>query len=182
MSPITRMHHGTVRIDPTLLDDIDWVLSMDSALPAENIGAVTDRVRAHWAAYRNPANDDELSEAMTALNDEGPHDYLTVMEVDSVQRLRASLTTDGTVDAELLSEVWNLLVVLTLSFSSECGADPCCNECDWCRFLLLQDRVSAVFDRAGFERPAYVDPLDYDPDEVWCNRGAALAESAGDPR
>lgn len=169
MSPVTRHHRGVARIDPTLLDDIDWVLDMDTAEAPEVVGPLGDQLRDY---NRDLSLDDERDHA------EGIHDWLHVREVDSVQRLRASLNDDGLVDAAFLSEVRNVLDGLTLSFESECNGDPCCNECQWCRFLLLRDRCDAAFNRGGFGRPAYLDALDYDPDEVW-RASMAPAEAGG---
>ena len=157
MSPVTRMHHGTVQVDPALLDDIDWVLDMDTAEPPEVVRPLGDQLRDY---HRDLSLDDDRNFA------DGIHDWLHVREVDSVQRLRASLAA-GAVAAKFLSEVRNVLDGLTLSFESECNGDPCCNRCQWCRFLILRDRCDATLDRAGFERPVYSTPLDYDPDEAW---------------
>ncbi|MGI5247588.1 hypothetical protein [Dactylosporangium sp. CA-139066] len=170
MSPVTRHHRGAVQIDPTLLDDIDWVLDMDTAAAPEVVRPLGDELRDY---HRDLSLDYDRDHV------EGIHDWLYVREVDSVQRLRASLTPGGAVDAQFLSEVRNILDGLTLSFESECGADPCCNDCKWCWFLLLRDRCDAAFNRAGFSRPAYLDALDYDPDEVWRTRGAAATPAGG---
>lgn len=157
MSPVTRHHRGRVAIDPSLLDDIDGVLAMDTAEPPEVVRPLGDQLR----DYHRDLNLDR--ERDTA---EGVHDWMYVSEVDSVQRCRASLD-GGTVDAQYFSEVRNVLDGLTLSFESECGGGDCCNECNWCRFLILRDRCDVALNRQGFERPAYLDEPDYDPDELW---------------
>lgn len=168
MSPITRMHRGRVAIIPSLLDDIDGVLAMDTAEPAEVVRPLGDLLRDY---HRDLSLDRERNEV------DGIHDWLHVREVDSVQRLRASLDGD-TVDAHYFSEVRNVLDGLTLSFESECGGDQCCNECDWCRFLILRDRCDVTLNRQGFERPAYLDEPDYDPDEMWRSGRRTTAEPA----
>ncbi len=166
MPPVLRAWPGgTARIPATLLDDIHWTLDMDTAAPRAEVlarVAATDR-RYDW------------SEPYV-------HDWLDPYEVNAVQRLRGwHRLRHGTltVSADHLAAVRNVLDQILLATEAECeeyGAEglECCNQCRWCRILLLRDRIDVAMDAQGlygggsYEAYASRD-LSYDPDRVWAD-------------
>jgi hypothetical protein len=179
MSPVHRYHTGTATIPSTLLNDIDWTLDMDTAEPPDVVKAVAARIQAGEDVDEDNGVD-------------GGHSWLQAVEVDTVQPLRADATAAGdrtTVDASYLSQVQNLFDTLTLTFNPACdeeaadpddpapvraliAADGMCYRCQWCRFLVMRDRIDAQLDAQGFEGPAYYEPYVpggdvEDPEVVW---------------
>jgi hypothetical protein len=184
MSPVTRHHRGTARIPASLLNDIDGVLDMDEAAPRAVVKPLADRMR----DYRR-----ELSLDHDIEHTDGVHPYLTVSEVDAVQRLRGwHRLRHGTltVDAGALSDVRNVLDALTLSWTGcEENADgnpygyddaelayvqaqlkkgEICYRCIWCEFLILRDRIDWLLDDQGFTgRSPYIERQKENPETVW---------------
>jgi hypothetical protein len=193
MSPVTRYHRGTARIDAHMLTELDWLLDMDQAADratAEPIAAqIAALLRQPGAVYADVCHLDEA---------EGIHDYLTVQEVDAVQRLRGDHRAGSgpvDVDAGALSEVRNLLDRLTMSWQGcEENADgnpydyppaelayvraqlaksppEICYRCTWCQFLIMRDRIDYLLDQQGFtDRNAYIAVQTEDPEVVWRER------------
>ncbi len=191
MSPVTRYHHGTVRINAHLLTELDQLLDMDQAAPRGKVlpvaAQITERLRQPGAVYDDVWRLDEA---------EGVHDYLTVQEVDAVQRLRGwHRLRHGPidVDAGALSEVRNLLDRLTQSWTGcEDNADgnpydygsaelafvkaqlakgEVCYRCTWCQFLIMRDRIDYLLDRQGFtDRSPWIDYQTEDPEAIWKTR------------
>lgn len=191
MSPVTRHHQGTARIDAYMLTELDWLLDMDQAAPRNTVAGIAHDIA---ALLRKPgavyADVWKLDEA------DGIHDYLTVQEVDAVQRLRGwSRLRHGPVDVDAgaLSEVRNLIDRLTMSWQGcEENADgnaydyppaelpfvkaqlakgEICYRCTWCQFLVMRDRIDYVLDRQGFtNRSPYIEFQTEDPDVIWRER------------
>lgn len=190
MSPIARHHHGTATVDAHLLTELDWLLDMDQAAPRGTVKPIADEIRERLgrpgAVYDDVWNLDEA---------EGIHDWLTVQEVDAVQRLRGwHRLRHGPVqvDAGALSEVRNLLDRLTMSWTScEENADgnpydyddaelafvraqlakqppEICYRCNWCQFLIMRDRIDYLLDQQCFTgRSPYIEVQKEDPTAVW---------------
>lgn len=186
MGQILRYHRGTLTVPARVLDDIDWVLDMDTAAARRDVLA-----------------------AVATLGDDGRdvtycgpdvHDYLRPREVDAVQRLRGwNRLRHGsiTVDAGLLCDVRNLLDTETFqrdscdAFLSELDdeigmldestqgayaaslraerdalavflAEPTgiCGRCPWCQALALRDVLDELLNAAGFAPPPYCNPAD----------------------
>lgn len=198
MSPVTRHHHGTARVGAGFLDEIDLVLDMDHAANRTAVEALAEQIKETLqrpgAVYADVCHLDEA---------EGIHDYLTVQEVDAVQRLRGEHRAGSglvDVDAGALSEVRNLLDRLTMSWQGcEENADgnpydyppaelayvqaqlakgEICYRCTWCRFLIMRDRIDYLLDQQGFtDRNAYIEFQTEDPEVIWRERvvGAVTA-------
>jgi hypothetical protein len=189
----SRIHHGTAKLSAALLRDIYWVLDMDTAEPRGVVKPMADEIHAEWAAGRDPDRDPEL---IVRLGDVSVHDWLRLMEVDAVQRLRGWHRLrygTVTVDARDLCEVRNIINALTLSWST-CEAfiddldgderesaeaalarGECCYRCRWCEFLVLRDRIDVMLDDQGFVGGPYYTPPDDNPETVWRERVMAAA-------
>lgn len=195
MSPVTRYHRGTARIDAHLLTELDWLFDMDQAAPRSTVKAIadqiTERLRQSGAVYDDVWKMDEAEDEA-----EGVHAYLTVQEVDAVQRLRGwHRLRHGPidVDAGALSEVRNLLDRLTQSWAGcEENADgnpysyddaelafvqaqlrkgEICYRCVWCQFLIMRDRIDYLLDQQGFtDRNAHIEFQKDDPEVIWRTR------------
>jgi hypothetical protein len=190
MGQVTRMHRGPAKISAFMLTELDWLLDMDTAAPRGVVKPLADRLRDY---HRDPDLD------MNIQCSEEIHDYLRVLEVDAVQRLRSwHRLRHGTitVEARWLCEVRNLLDSLLYSWGIECEdyatgldsaeaaiVDPAieqdrrCNRCPWCQFLVMRDRIDVLLDAQGFDdvTPHYQAPS-YDPDAFWRDYVMADAE------
>lgn len=121
MPPIHRPeHHGSVRIDVSLLERIEELAEIDCAAPPDVIASLWARAEAAAAAGRNPEYDLVLTaETQEALDGH----WLSLWETHAIQRLRGwSRARYGliTVDARWLSAVRNVLDDFTLSFGDAC--------------------------------------------------------------
>jgi hypothetical protein len=195
MPPIHVHYTGAVTVDARLLNDIDWVLDMDTAAPSGAVAPLIAQMDAVVAAGQDPDLDLDL---LLAVRSRPRHDYLGVVAVHEVQQLRGwhrLRCGPVTVDAGRLSAVRNILDVELynragceenlddggwteddpqyLAIKAAVDAGQCCNRCSWCRALLLRDRIDAVFAAAGYTRTAWQEPLGYDPDRVWREQVAA---------
>jgi hypothetical protein len=186
MGQIIRHDVGTARMPVTLLQDIEWVLDMDTASSRDVVWPLAAQLQIY---------DRDLSLDRERDCVEGIHDWLRVCEVDAVQRLRGwNRLRYGTitVSAANLCTVRNLFDTLLYEWS-ECDdyllglddGDPaevtivrravkegvCCNRCPHCKFCLLRDRIDVLLDRQGFsggsQYQAYAAPRAYDPDAIW---------------
>lgn len=121
MPPIHRPpHHGSIRIDVSLLERIKDLAQIDCAAPPGVIASLWARDQAAKDAGRNPEYDLVLT-AETQETLDGH--WLSLRETHAIQRLRGwSRTRYGliTVDARWLSAVRNVLDDFTLSFGDAC--------------------------------------------------------------
>lgn len=197
MPPILRYHEGPVKVDAHLLTELDWLLDMDTAAPREVVAPLAAQLRDH-------KRDTDLDYEHRT---EGVHDYLTVLEVDAMQRLRGwHRLRHGTltVEARWLAEIRNALDLLVLGgYGVECedylseldydpaeraivkaavDADKPCYRCEHCQYCVMTDRLDVLLDAQGFvgspNYQAYAKPArDYDPEALWRDRVIADAET-----
>lgn len=193
MPQILRHHTGTAAVDARLLADVDWVLDMDSAAPPGQVAPVAARVQACLAAGEDPERDPTLAAAGRAEW----HDYLRLLDVHAVQRLRGwhrSRHGQVTVDAGRLAEVRNVLDGETFArlgcedflsgggwpdgdperaaVAAAVAAGDMCYRCGRCQAVVMRDRIDAALDAAGHTgRSAWLD-LGYDPEACWRERVA----------
>jgi len=190
MGQVIRMHHGPAKVSASMLTELDWLLDMDTAAPRNIVKPLADQLRDH---HRDLRLDTDIQCS------EGIHDYLRVLAVDAVQRLRGwHRLRHGTitVEARWLCEVRNLLDSLLYSWGIECedyatGLGPTeaaivqaaieqgrtCTRCPWCQFLVMRDRIDALLDAQGFDDvTSYYRPPSYDPEALWRDYVMADAE------
>jgi hypothetical protein len=198
MPPILRYHEGPVKVDAHLLTELDWLLDMDTAAPRDVVAPLAAHLRDY---HRDTDLDYEHNHV------EGVHDYLTVLEVDAMQRLRGwHRLRYGTltVEARWLAEVRNALDLLVLGgYGEECedylsqlDYDPAehaivkaavdagerCYRCEHCQYVVMTSRLDVILDAQGFvgspNYQAYAKPArDYDPEAIWRERVIADAAS-----
>jgi hypothetical protein len=205
MGQISRMHTGPVTVPDRFLDELDWLLSMDSAAGRDVIAPLADEVRARIEAGDDPAEDAEF---VARVNKIHVHPYLRLCEVDAVQRLSESQIDIGngtgvTVEAHWLGEVRNVLDSLVHTWAG-CedyaeeltpGSDEFvlvnraldrgekCFRCGVCQFTAMADRIDAFLDEQGYVGDAYyrywVAEFQVEhPEDVWRKRIMGDLESA----
>lgn len=132
MPPVHRYHEGIVTVPADLPEAVRWVLS--------------------------------------DLDEEGGEDYYGIDECRVIRALpvRPRPFTTVRVDAYDLCLARNSLDIETLNGSPECeylienepeyvqpDEHGHCNECTWCKALLLRDRIDYWLDRGGFTERNY---------------------------
>lgn len=165
---------GPVTIDVRLLEEIEAALTMDTAEPRSKVAPVATKIREELDAGRDPGfNADLVAESR------GVHDWLGVLEVDAIQRLRGwhrARNGNITVEAEYLADARNILDYVTLAAEQSCeqmlnqaefdpelhaqikaliDAGKPCGECEWCVAIMLRDRIDELMDAAGFYGGSY---------------------------
>lgn len=194
MGMILRHHSGAARASACMLDELDWLLDMDTAGPRSVVKPLADQIRS------DPTREE-------LYHRDGVHDYLDAQEVDAVQSLRGwHRLRHGTVavDARWLAEVRNVLDALIMAWtgceeyaadlSPEAEADELalvqtavdegrwCDRCQRCQFGIMRDRIDAALDAQGFEGSPYYKAYvaatrDYDPEAVWRQRTMPAADA-----
>lgn len=194
MGQILRHHKGPVSIPVSLLIELEWLLDMDTAAPRSVVMPLADQLRDY---DRDMVHDDDLNHTVV-------HDYLTVLEVDAMQRLRGwHRLRYGTItaDAQWLSVVRNTLDGLLIDgygedceeYVSQLDYDPAelalvaaaigrgesCYRCERCQYSVMEDRLDALLDAQGYVGLSYylayvAATRDQDPEATWRDRVCAV--------
>jgi hypothetical protein len=124
---------------------------------------------ARWALHHH------LDDPLEGFYDRYEQDLAALRRLRPLRRYQSGFVA---VDGDELSRVRNLADTDTLGFSPACdelteagdaelGAHAMCGQCEWCRALLLRDRIDFWFDRAGVAKNAYIGDVDPDIEALW---------------